>query len=89
MKCFRPDSNAHKTLAYGDISQMADRVEVLMDIIATKGKQHKFRTFEMIRAENSEKVIEFKKMKDAKGMESNKFPKIPKVSDTWTGRLER
>ena len=89
MKSFRKDSNAHESLSYGDIAQMADRVEVLMEVIVTKGKQNKFRTLEMIRAENSEKVIEFKPMKGCKAMSSGKFPIIPKVVDVWNGRLER
>jgi hypothetical protein len=88
MKAFKMDSNAHKSLNYGDIAKMASRVEVLMDVIVTKGKKHKFRTFKMIREENSEKVIEFKPMTGG-NMGSPKFPIIPKVSDTWTGRLEK
>ena len=89
MKSFKQDSNAQKSLEYGDISKMANRVEILMDVIVTKGKKTKFRTLEMIRAENSEKIIEFKLMKGCKAMSSGKFPIIPKVRDIWNGRLER
>ena len=89
MKSFKMDSNAHKSLNYGDISKMASRVEVLMEVIVTKGKQNKYKTLELIRAENSEKVIEFKQMTGATSMSSEKFPIIPKVRDTWTGRLEK
>ena len=89
MKSFRPESDAYDKLAYGDIAKMADRVEVLMEVIVTKGKQNKYKTLELIRAENSEKVIEFKQMTGATSMSSEKFPIIPKVRDTWTGRLEK
>ena len=86
MKVFRKTKGKEiPPIGYGDIAQMADRVELLMETLVRKGKDKSFRTFEMIRELNSDKLIEFKKMKNDNKMESTKFPLIPTAKTTWTG----
>jgi hypothetical protein len=86
MKVFRKTKGKEiPPIGYGDIAQMADRVELLMECIIRKGKDKSFRTFEMIREINSDKLIEFKKMSNDGKMESIKFPLIPTAKTTWTG----
>ena len=61
-------------MRYGDISKMAGRIEVLMQIIGNN-KEIKFSTFEMIRKNDSDKVIDYKEMDTQDGhVESGKFP---------------
>lgn len=66
-------------LAYGDISSMASRVEVLMETTVEKDIPTKYKVFEMIREQESEKLIEFKEniIGNNDSMESTKFPLLP------------
>jgi len=61
-------------LRYGDISRMAGRVEVLMQVVGDN-KEIKFTTFEMKREVDGNKVLQFKKLDTSEGhIESGKFP---------------
>ena len=66
-------------LAYGDISSMAGRIEVLMETIVEKDVPTKYKIFEIIRERDSEKLVEFKEnnVEDNDRMESSKFPLLP------------
>ena len=66
-------------LAYGDISSMAGRIEVLMETIVEKDIPTKYKIFEIIRERDSEKLVEFKEnnIEDNDRMESSKFPLLP------------
>ena len=53
---------------------MAGRVEVLMQVVGDRNKI-KFRTFEMKREIDGNKIIEYKEMDTSEGhIESGKFP---------------
>lgn len=82
-----PEDKKLPPVGHGDIAKMADRIEVLMESCIRKGKIASFKTFEIMREESSEKVMDFKKMKFDGSLKSPKFPIIPKASDTWTGDL--
>jgi hypothetical protein len=86
-KAFHKQSTAYKTLAYGDISKMAARVELLMEVVIRKGMDKRFRTFQIEREINGEKAVGFKKQPSALKMESTKFPIIPKLADSWSGKI--
>ena len=61
-------------MRYGDISKMAGRIEVLMQVVGDN-KGIKFTTFEMKREVDSDKILQFKEMDTSEGsIESGKFP---------------
>lgn len=66
-------------LSYGDISTMASRVEVLMETTVEKDVPTKYKIFEIIREQDSEKLVGFKEndIADSESMESSKFPLLP------------
>lgn len=83
MKIFKKESIPK--IRHGDIADMAGRVELLTCVEVKKGKNRQFRNFEIIREENSERVIEYKPLETGGKWDSTKFPAIPSVKDTWTG----
>ena len=88
MKSFRQGTDM-TGLKHGDIAKMANRIEVLTNVIVRKGMRRRFQTFEIIREEpeiEDSKVIEFKDFK-LDSAESDKFPEIPKQISQWSGKL--
>ena len=74
MKKMSTETEGLDKLRYGDISKMAGRVEVLMQVVGDRNKI-KFRTFEMKREIDGNKIIEYKEMDTSEGhIESGKFP---------------
>ena len=81
MKVFKKDTDM-SGIRYGDLSRMANRMEVLTSIFVVKGEKKDFKTWEIIRAEpeiEDSKVIEFKRFNEGGVWESPKFPDIPNV----------
>jgi len=70
----------------GDIAKMANRVEMLTSVTVKVGKRRKYRMMEIIREENSDKIMMFKEQSiENSKMFTTKFPEIPKQRDLWTG----
>lgn len=74
MKKMKTETEGLEKLRYGDISKMAGRIEVLMQVVGDN-KGIKFTTFEMKREVDSDKILQFKEMDTSEGsIESGKFP---------------
>ena len=72
-----PDDRKFK---HGDIQKMPSRKEVLVSIIQEKGKAVKSDTFDIIRADDSNKVTELKLQKVSKDdQREGKYPRTPSI----------
>ena len=78
------ESNALEHYQQGDLANLPSRVECLIDTVQTRGKTE-CDIYDIIRAENSEKVIKVSRQTfpkddklDPKKMQMPKLPKIPK-----------
>ena len=72
-----PDDRKFK---HGDIQKMPSRQEVLVSIIQEKGKAVKSDTFDIIRADDSNKVTELKLQKVSRGdQHKGEYPRTPPI----------